>query len=319
MSGADDNAVRLVDVSKFYGEVLGVNRVDVALAEGITGLVGPNGAGKSTLMNLLAGLLRPTHGHVLVHGATPSAPRRFYRSVGYCPQPDAFPPGATGRSFLESCLRTRGLAKAAARRQAEQALKRVGLASAGERLVAAYSKGMRQRAKLAFAIAHDPTLLILDEPLNGLDPQARAEAIAIFREFRDAGSRVLISSHVLHELEDLADQMIFLDSGYLVASTADAAPENRTASAGEQPLTRLFLGVANAQAVAARLFAEQVLVEARLDSADGLVVAIRDLDRFHEVFHKLVVKEGWRVRAARPVADAVAATYRDVVRGGQGR
>lgn len=319
MNGADDNAVRLVDVSKFYGEVLGVNRVDVALAEGITGLVGPNGAGKSTLMNLLAGLLRPTHGQVSVHGATPSAPRRFYPLLGYCPQWDAFPPGATGRSFLESCLRTRGLPKAAARRQAEQALERVGLASAGERLVAAYSKGMRQRVRLAFAIAHDPALLILDEPLNGLDPQARAEAIAIFREFRDAGARVLISSHVLHELEDLADQMIFLDSGYLVASTADAAPENRTASAGEQPLTRLFLGIANAPTAAARLFAEEVLVEARLDGADGLVVAIRDLDRFQEVFHKLVVKEGWRVRAARPVEDAVAATYRDVVRGGQGR
>lgn len=319
MNAAEDNAVRLVDVSKFYGEVLGVNRVDVALAEGITGLVGPNGAGKSTLMNLLAGLLRPTRGHVLVHGATPATPRRFYRLVGYCPQPDAFPPGVTGRGFLESCLRTRGLPKTAARQCAEQALARVGLASAGERPVAAYSKGMRQRVKVAFAIGHDPAVLILDEPLNGLDPQARAEAIAIFRQFRDAGARVLISSHVLHELEGLADQMIFLDSGYLVAATADAEPEGRSASAAEPPLSRLFLGVANAGEVAGRLFAEGVLVEARVDRDHGLAVAVRDLDRFHEVFHHLVVKEGWRVQAMRPVEGAVAATYRDVVRGGQGR
>lgn len=319
MNAAEDSAVRLVDVSKFYGEVLGVNRVDVALAEGITGLVGPNGAGKSTLMNLLAGLLRPTRGQVSIHGATPAAPRRFYRLVGYCPQPDAFPPGVTGRGFLESCLRTRGLPKAAARQCAEQALERVGLASAGERPVAAYSKGMRQRVKVAFAIGHDPAVLILDEPLNGLDPQARAEAIAIFRQFRDAGARVLISSHVLHELEGLADQMIFLDSGYLVAATADAEPEGRSASVAEPPLSRLFLGVANAGEVAGRLFAEGVLVEARVDRDHGLAVAVRDLDRFHEVFHHLVVKEGWRVQAMRPVEGAVAATYRDVVRGGQGR
>lgn len=319
MNGADDNAVQLVDVSKFYGEVLGVNRIDVALAEGITGLVGPNGAGKSTLMNLLAGLLRPTRGHVSVHGATPTAPQRFYRLVGYCPQPDAFPPGVTGRSFLESCLYTRGLPKAVARQRAEEALARVGLTSAGDRLVAVYSKGMRQRVKVAFAIVHDPALLILDEPLNGLDPQARAEAVAIFRAFRDAGARVLISSHVLHELEELADQMIFLDGGYLVASTADAGTENRTVSAGEQPLTRLFLGVANADVVAGRLFQERVLVGARLEGGAGLEVVIRDLDRFHQVFHKLVVEERWRVQAVRPVEGAAAATYRDVVRGGQGR
>ena len=316
---AGDDAVRLVGVSKFYGEVLGVNGVDVELRDGITGLVGPNGAGKSTLMNLLAGLLRPTRGHVSVLGATPADPRSFYRLVGYCPQPDAFPPGVTGRGFLESCLRVRGLPKAAARRGADQALARVGLASAGARPVAAYSKGMRQRAKVAFAIGHQPALLILDEPLNGLDPQARAEAIALFRECRDAGVRVLISSHVLHEIEELTDQVIFLDAGYVVASTVDADGGSRGAPRADQPLTRLFLGIANAGAVAGRLFQEQVLVEARLESADGLVVAVRDLERFHDAFHSLAVAEGWRVQAVRPAENAVAAAYRDVVRGAEGR
>lgn len=320
MNSADD-AVRLANVSKFYGEVLGVNGVDLDLPDGITGLVGPNGAGKSTLMNLLAGLLRPTRGHVSVHGTTPADPRSFYRLVGYCPQPDAFPPGVTGQGFLASCLRVRGLPKAAARECAEQALARLGLASAGHRPVAAYSKGMRQRVKVAFAICHQPALLILDEPLNGLDPQARAEVVALFRGFRDSGTRVLISSHVLPEIEGLADQVIFLDAGYLVASTADTEvnAESRGASARDQPLTRLFLGVANAGAVAGRLFQERVLVEARLESADRLLVAVRDLERFHRTFHKLVVDEGWRVQAVRPAEDAVAAAYRDVVRGGEGR
>ena len=321
MTGADD-AVRLVNVSKFYGEVLGVNRVDLELPDGVTGLVGPNGAGKSTLMNLLAGLLRPTRGRVSVHGATPADPRSFYRLVGYCPQPDAFPPGVTGRGFLESCLRVRGLPKAAARECAERALAHVGLASVGDRPVAAYSKGMRQRVKVAFAICHEPALLILDEPLNGLDPQARAEVVALFRGLCDAGARVLISSHVLPEIEGLADQVIFLDAGYLVASTADthADAKSRDASAArDQPLTRLFLGVANAGATAGRLFQEGVLVEARIESADGLLVAVRDLERFHQTFHKLVVDEGWRVHAVRPAEDAVAAAYRDVVRGGEGR
>ena len=320
MSRVDD-AVRLVDVSKFYGEVLGVNRVDMELPDGITGLVGPNGAGKSTLMNLLAGLLRPSRGRVSVHGATPADPRSFYRLVGYCPQPDAFPPGATGRGFLASCLRVRGLPKAAAEERAGEALARVGLASAGGRPVAAYSKGMRQRVKVAFAICHEPALLILDEPLNGLDPQARAEVVALFRDARDAGARVLISSHVLPEIEALADQVIFLDAGYLVASTAEvaAATESRSAAARDQPLTRLFLGIADAGAVAARLFQEGVLVEARIESAEGLLVAVRDLERFHHAFHQLVVDEGWRVQAMRPATDAVAAVYRDVVRGTEGR
>lgn len=314
MSGSGaTGAVRLENVSKFYGEVLGVNGVDLELRRGITGLMGSNGAGKSTLMNLLAGLLRPTRGRVSVCGVTPANPRSFYHLVGYCPQPDAFPPGVTGRGFLTSLLRVRGLPKAAARQRAEQALERLGLASAGHRPVAAYSKGMRQRVKVAFATCHNPAVLILDEPLNGLDPQARAEVVDLFRELRDGGARVLISSHVLHELDALADQVVCLDAGYVVASTAGETAGGE-APAAARTLTRLVLRVANAAAVSGRLFKEGLVVEARLEGADGLVVGVHDPARFHRVFNELVVAEGWQVRMVRPAEEAVAAMYRDVAR-----
>src|SRR6266567_3481460 len=158
------------DVSKFYGEILGVNRVNLQIAPGITSLVGPNGAGKSTLMNLMTGLLRPTRGSVTLLGIPTDQPDQLFRKVGYCTQFDSFPRGLTGREFISSFLLVHGFEKKRAAELTEIALERVNLLEAADRKVAAYSKGMRQRIRLAQAIAHQPSVLILDEPLNGLDP-----------------------------------------------------------------------------------------------------------------------------------------------------
>ncbi|HKR58941.1 MAG TPA: ABC transporter ATP-binding protein, partial [Pyrinomonadaceae bacterium] len=166
------------DVSKFYGEILGVNRVNLSIGAGITSLVGPNGAGKSTLMNLMTGLLRPTRGSISVLGTPTDEPEGLFTKVGYCTQFDSFPRGLTGREFIKAFLLVHGFDKQKAEAATVNALEQVNLLDAADRKVAAYSKGMRQRIRLAQAIAHRPSVLILDEPLNGLDPMVRAETIA---------------------------------------------------------------------------------------------------------------------------------------------
>src|SRR5260370_4890481 len=167
-----DQLIIFDDVSKFYGEILGVNRVNLQIAPGITSLVGPNGAGKSTLMNLMTGLLRPTRGSVRLLGIPTDQPEQLFRKVGYCTQFDSFPRGLTGREFISSFLLVHGFEKKRAPDLTEIALERVNLLDAADRKVAAYSKGMRQRIRLAQSIVHQPAVMILDDPLNGLDPMA---------------------------------------------------------------------------------------------------------------------------------------------------
>src|SRR5215469_8686387 len=178
-----ESLITFSDVSRFYGEVLGVNRVKLAIPPGITSLVGPNGSGKTTLMNLMSGLIRPTRGMISVLGVSPDRPEQLCAIVGYCAQFDAFPKGLTGFQFVNSFLRIRGLSEEECAKRTQVALETVNMTEAAHRAVGAYSKGMRQRIKLAQAIAHDPKVIVLDEPLNGLDPMARAETIELFREW----------------------------------------------------------------------------------------------------------------------------------------
>src|SRR5215475_9005464 len=163
------------NVSRFYGEVLGVNRISLSIPPGITSLVGPNGSGKTTLMNLMTGLVRPTEGDIRVLGIRPSEPQKLFHLVGYSTQFDTFPKGVTGFQFIYSFLRLFGYQSTECEALTSKVIERVGLTDAAKRKVAGYSKGMRQRIKLAQAIAHDPRVLVLDEPLNGLDPLVRAE------------------------------------------------------------------------------------------------------------------------------------------------
>src|SRR5688572_2488505 len=205
------------NVSKFYGEILGVNRVTLSIPPGITSLVGPNGAGKTTLMNLMTGLLRPTRGSVNVLGIPTGRPEQLFRKLGYCSQFDSFPRGLTGREFIRSFLLVSGYTKPEAADLTNKALERVDLMTAGDRKVGAYSKGMRQRVRLAQSIAHQPSVLILDEPLNGLDPMVRAETIALFKQLAAEGLHLIISSHILHEVDMMSDRVVLLNNGYVVA------------------------------------------------------------------------------------------------------
>lgn len=201
----------------WYGQVVGLSELTLAIEGGITGLVGPNGAGKSTFLKLVAGELRPARGEIRVLGHAPFANREYFRRVGFCPQQEAIWGDMTGLEVVEFLMRLSGYAPAEARRRANAALDRVGLGDARTRRTAGYSKGMRQRTKIAQAIAHDPELVVADEPLNGLDPVGRAEIQKLFAELGAAGMHVLVSSHVLHEVEALTPSIVLFHRGRLLA------------------------------------------------------------------------------------------------------
>ena len=318
-------AIHLDDVSKFYGEVMGVNGITATLEPGATGLVGPNGAGKSTLMNLIAGLVRPSRGRIEVLGRSVENPRLVAHEVGYCAQYDAFPPGISGRQFMAGSLRLYGYTATEAEQGAANVLDRVGLGEAADRRIDVYSKGMRQALKVARAIGHRPRVLLLDEPLNGLDPQARAEAVALFRAFADDGAHVLISSHILHEVDAVSDRVVFLDGGYLVASgdVAGIRDEAQTdvalsAQAPDPPVrpARVSIRCDRAAHVASRLFALDAASEVRLhDDGEGLSVRAADADAFYTRLGELVCADHVRIDGVTPVDASVEAVYADVVSG----
>ncbi len=209
--------ITLERTTKLYGIVIGVNDVTVELRPGVHGLLGPNGAGKTTLLGLVTGQLRPTMGRVTVFGEAPFGNPRVLARIGYCPASDLLEREATPRDWVRYLVRLTGHSAAAARRAADEALERVGLGGAARRPLASLSKGMRQRAKLAGAIAHDPDLLVLDEPFVGLDPVARRDLVSLVRGW--AGTRsLLVASHLLHEIEALNASLAVILGGRLVAS-----------------------------------------------------------------------------------------------------
>jgi ABC-2 type transport system ATP-binding protein len=298
------------DVSKFYGEVLGVNRVNLAIDPGITGLVGPNGSGKTTLFNLATGLLRPSRGRVRVLGMPSDRPEELFHRVGYATQFDSFPKGMTGLGFVESFLRLHGYAKAEARRLAEEAVERVGLTPAAGRKVAAYSKGMRQRIRLAQAMAHHPAVLLLDEPLNGLDPMVRAEMIALFKELAEQGLHVVVSSHVLHEVDLISDRVVLLNNGYVVAE----GDIQGVRSEMQKHPTKILIRCDRPGRLAARAFEEDGVVEARMvEDGRSLLVSTRDADAFYLMLNRVVLEEGFSVDTVLPVDEDVQSVYRYLI------
>lgn len=204
-------------LSKWYGEVSGLNDVSVAIPRGITGLLGPNGAGKSTFMKLATGQLAPSTGTIRVLGEPTWNNPALYARIGYCPDQDAVYDRMTGRRWLEALVRLNGLSAADARAAAMRALEVVELVDAADRRIGGYSKGMRQRVKLAQAIVHDPELLILDEPLSGMDPLMRRTTIRLIKDWARAGKSILVSSHILHEVESMTSNILLVNNGRILA------------------------------------------------------------------------------------------------------
>ncbi|MEO7274171.1 MAG: ABC transporter ATP-binding protein [Vicinamibacterales bacterium] len=204
-------------VSKWYGQVIGLNDVTVSVPPGITGLLGPNGAGKSTFMKLITGQLRPSKGVVKVLGEPIWGNPHLYFQIGFCPEQDAFYERMTGLEWVTALVRLNGLNEADAVAAAVRALTVVELMEAANKKIGAYSKGMRQRVKLAQAIVHDPDLLILDEPLSGMDPTGRRKSIRLIRDWARAGKSIIVSSHILHEIESMTANILLINNGRILA------------------------------------------------------------------------------------------------------
>lgn len=204
-------------VSKWYGQVIGLNDVTLTVPAGITGLLGPNGAGKSTFMKLITGQLKPNKGSVTVLGEPIWGNPALYFRIGFCPEQDAFYERMTGAEWVSALMRLNGVSEADAAAATRRALEMVELTDAADKKIGAYSKGMRQRVKMAQALVHDPDLLILDEPLSGMDPIARRKTIRMIKEWGRAGKSLIVSSHILHEIESMTSNILLINQGRILA------------------------------------------------------------------------------------------------------
>jgi ABC-2 type transport system ATP-binding protein len=204
-------------VSKWYGQVIGLNDVTLTLPPGITGLLGPNGAGKSTFLKLITGQLKPSKGTITVLGEPIWRNPGLYFRIGFCPEQDAFYERMTGLEWVSALVRLNGVNESDAGAMGRHALDLVDLADAADKKIGAYSKGMRQRVKMAQALVHDPGLLILDEPLAGMDPIGRRKTIKMIKEWGRAGKSVIVSSHILHEIEAMTPNILLINQGRILA------------------------------------------------------------------------------------------------------
>jgi ABC-2 type transport system ATP-binding protein len=204
-------------VSKWYGQVIGLNDVTLSVPSGITGLLGPNGAGKSTFMKLMTGQLKPSQGTITVLGEPIWANPALYFRIGFCPEQDAFYERMTGLEWVAALAGLNGVDHAEALRLARQALELVELTEAAGKKIGAYSKGMRQRVKMALAIVHDPELIVLDEPLSGMDPILRRKSIRLIRDWARQGKSIIVSSHILHEIEAMTANILLINQGRILA------------------------------------------------------------------------------------------------------
>ncbi len=302
-----EQLITFENVSKFYGEILGVNRVNLTITPGITSLVGPNGSGKTTLMNLMTGLIQPTRGRISILGISPSSPQELFRKVGYCGQFDSFPNGVTGYEFVKSFLQVHGFPNEEVEAKTWRSIERVDLVEAAHRKVAGYSKGMRQRIRLAQSIAHDPVVMVLDEPLNGLDPMARAETMRLFRQLATDGLHLIVSSHILHELDEMSDTVVLINNGYILAEGGVGVV--REEKMEEHPM-QIMIRCDNPSALAARVFGSDSVVEVQLHpDKRGLFIKTRNADSFYRLLNGIAVESEMNIESVAPVDDDLNAVY----------
>ncbi len=301
--------VEAAGASKWYGEVLGLNAFTATLAPGITGLVGPNGAGKSTLFKLLIGQLRPDQGTVRLLGEDPWNNVRLMRRIGYCPESNRLYGWLTGEQFVTSLLRLDGMAGRDATKAARAALDTVGLTPSKDRRLRTYSRGMRQRAKLAQALAHGPDLLILDEPLSGTDPAGRVHILETIARFAAAGGHVVMSTHVLYEVERLTRNIVLIHNGKVIASgdihairaLIDTHPHAvRIATPAPRELAAALTGLDH-------------VVSIEFPAPEEVLVRTRQPDAFYKDLPGIVVDRGLDVRGLESPDDSLEAVFRYLI------
>ncbi len=299
---SDDARLSFEGVSRWYGDTVALADVTFRLGPGVTGLLGHNGAGKSTALKLCAGFTRPSSGTVRVLGTDLAESPEAYRRIGIAHDRDALWPFLTARAMVALCARLRGAADPDA--AAARALREVGLEGAADRKVKGFSHGMRQRVKLAQALAHDPELLLLDEPLNGLDPAQRRGVVELIRRLGDEGRTVLVSSHVLHEVERMAPRVLVLVNGHLVARGGTAAIR---ALIADRPRS-IRMEASQGRALARELVGAGLVESVRFDDG-AIVVESADVDRLGRDLPRLARAVGARLRRVEPVGDDLESVY----------
>lgn len=297
-------------VSKWYGNVIGVNKLSVSVPGGITGLLGPNGAGKSTFLQLATGQLKPSQGRVTVLGERAWCNADLNRRIGLCPEQDAFYEWMTGHAFVTFCARMSGMSRRQASDAADRAIERVGMTANADRAVRGYSKGMRQRTKLAQALVHDPEVLFLDEPLTGTDPVVRHELMQIIQRIAAEGKCVILSSHVLYEVESITSNIVLINHGRLVAEGGIRQIRDLI----DRHPHRIVLKSKNARALAARLVKYDDVVGVELRREDGaILVETHFPDAFYSRLTTIALESGTLIEEVYSDDDSLEAVFKYLV------
>ena len=286
-------AVLIDQASKWYGEVIGINDVSLAIDGGVTGVLGPNGAGKSTLFKLLMGRLKPNQGSVRLFGVDPWTSTAPYRRVGYVSESERMYDWMTGLDFVATLARLHGMTREEATARAEHVLDFVGLSDVRNKELGKYSKGMRQRVKIAHALVHDPDLIILDEPLHGCDPIARTSIMSVIRELGSQGKTVIISSHILEEIERITEQIVILHNGrqlalgnlHAIRALLDKHPH------------RILLTCDDPRSLASQFISEDPVYGVRFPEEGQLEIQTNDLSAAHAILPRVIVDSGTDVSA----------------------
>ena len=303
--GKTEPTIRLDNVSRYYGEVLGINKISVDIFTGITGLVGPNGSGKSTLMNIICGMIRADQGSATVLGQPVWNNLDLRRRVGYCTQIDHFYERFSGLQFLESVLSLHGRDRFWSGGSAIEALEQVNLLEDKDRTLATYSKGMRQRIKVALAIAHQPDILVLDEPFNGLDPVGRRQMMQLFGEYSREGRTVLISSHILHEIEQMTDQILMMSNGYVVA---EGQVQDVRELLRSHPF-KILVRCSDPRRLAALMFAMDGVSSVQMEDEDSMILQTADPDDFYLRFNEVILENEIEVHLVTMADENVQSIY----------
>jgi len=286
--------ITLTNASRWYGQVIGLNDVTCEIQPGLTALLGMNGAGKSTMLRLITGQIRPTTGSVLIQGQEPFANPEVYKHLGYCPEIDNFYENMTGRQFVQYLARLAGFSATQAKALTIEMLQRVGMADRADKRIKGYSKGMRQRIKLAQAMIHSPEIILLDEPLNGLDPVGRREYIDLLHDLALEGKTIVVSSHILYEVESMTKSILLLHRGRLLATgdlrvirgLIDKYPHRvRVETDDPRRAAQLLSPLPN-------------VVSLRFDpTGDAIELEVRDPDAFYQALGNFVLDENLPVSA----------------------
>lgn len=304
-TATDTPVLEAVNLSKWFGEVVAVNNLRVSIGAGVTGLLGPNGAGKTTFIKLALGLYKPSRGRIALFGEPPRNNVRLLNRIGYCPESDTFFDGSTGYDFVYWLARYSGLTPKAARKASLESIELVGMTSRMHDPVTAYSRGMRQRVKIAQALVTQPDLILLDEPLAGLDPEGRELMYDLIRRMGREGRAVIMSSHILYEIERVTSKVVLLHNGAILADgqvrdireMIDEHPHAVTVECRDpRKFAEFFVGDAGTLTVTFE--------------GSGVTIQTRDPNGFYTKLNRLVLEEGLAINSFRCPDDNLQAVFR---------